>query len=85
LKAEHWESLNEHLLSHLPKLLVRFRDDQANLEVLVSLLSCCDVSLSTKALKALLKSVNDLFENSSNEEVVVDLCNALREWKRYFY
>jgi hypothetical protein len=60
---------------------VRFRDDQANLEVLVTLLSCCDVSLSTKALKALLKSVNDLFENSDNEEVIVDLCSALRKWK----
>jgi cohesin complex subunit SA-1/2 len=81
LKAEHWESLNEHLLSDLPKLLVRFRDDQANLEVLVTLLSCCDVSLSTKALKALLKGVNDLFENSNNEEVIVDLCSALRKWK----
>jgi hypothetical protein len=78
--AEQWESLNEHLLRDLPMLLVRFRDDQANLSVLVSLLGCCDVSVSNKALKSLLKSVTDFFDSSSDEKVIVALCSALREW-----
>jgi hypothetical protein len=79
-KAEHWESLNEHLLKDLPTLLVRFRDDQSNLSALVGLLSCCDVSVSVKALKGLLKSASDLFQTSSDEVVIVELCKALREW-----
>lgn len=78
--AEQWESLNEHLLRDLPMLLVRFRDDQANLSVLVSLLGCCDVSVSNKALKILLKSITDFFESSSDEKVIGSLCTALREW-----
>lgn len=80
LKAEQWESLNSHLLRDLPMLLVRFRDDQTNLSVLVSLLCCCDVSVSNKALKSLLKSVINFFDTSSDILVIEALCRALREW-----
>jgi hypothetical protein len=80
VKSEQWESLNSHLLRDLPTLLTRFRDDQTNLSVLVSLLCCCDVSVSNKALKSLLKSVVTFFESSSDIKVIDALCRALREW-----
>ena len=80
VKAEQWESLNSHLLRDLPMLLMRFRDDQTNLSVLISLLCCCDVSVSNKALKSLLKSVINFFESSSDAKVIDALCRALREW-----
>lgn len=79
-KAEQWEALNDHLLRELPSLLTRFRDDKMNLSVLVNVLSCCDISVSSKACKGLLKSTVDFFELSSEERVVEALCGALREW-----
>ena len=79
-KALQLESLNEHLLRDLPTLLTRFRDDPANLSVLVSLLGCCDVTVSNKALKSLLKSVADFFSLSSDENVICSLCTSLRGW-----
>ena len=79
-KAEEWESLNEHLLLGLPSLLKRFSDDKDNLSVLVRLLTCCDISLSNKALKSLLKSITDFFDICSDDDVIDSLCKALREW-----
>ena len=51
VKLDEWEALGEHLNRDLPRLLVRFRDDKANLSTLVTLFSCCDVTTSNKSLK----------------------------------
>ena len=79
-KSEEWESLNEHLLQSLPTLLKRFSDDKNNLSVLVRVLTCCNISLSNKALKGLLKSISDFFDSCSDDDVIDSLCKALREW-----
>ena len=79
-KAEEWESLNEHLLQSLPALLKRFSDDKNNLSVLVRVLTCCNISLSNKALKGLLKSISDFFDSCSDDDVIDSLSKALREW-----
>ena len=52
-----------------------------NMSSLVSLLNCCNVSTNTSSLKSLLRSIVDLFDSSSEEFVIIELCTALRTWK----
>ena len=87
-RLDQWEALGENLNRELPRLLTRFRDDEANMSALVSLLGCCDVASNQKTLKGMLKSTVELFEQAStskeglgqDELLQQELCKALRGW-----
>ena len=77
---EGWDGLNDNLHAHLPALLTRFKDDEANLSVLVELLQCTDYASNERALKALLKVVVELLQISRQAPILRALVSALRSW-----
>jgi hypothetical protein len=85
---QSWEALNEHLLRSLSSLLVRFKDDEANLLVLVDIVPCCTFTAaaassaaeSERALKTLLKIVMDLFQITRDEKILSVLVGTLCTW-----
>lgn len=76
-----WESLTENLHSSLPLLLTRYRDDESNLQTIVILFECCDYSSNHKGLKSLLKVVVDIFNTTSNQQIIKTIINAFKNWQ----
>jgi hypothetical protein len=80
---EYFEDLSNQLVNCLPRLLVRFRDDENNLTVLGDLFSCCDISSSAlhqKSLKSILSTILGLMSSSQSEALVEKYSHALRHW-----
>lgn len=75
-----WLALQDTLRVNLPLLLVRFKDDEANIAVLVNLMSCCDFSGNAKAIKAMLKVVTDIFSDVQVESVLSTVARGLHSW-----
>lgn len=80
-----WESLLEHLVSVLPSLLQRFRDNPENLRMLISVVDCCSYSSSHRQLyTTLLKTMSDLFVSTANLSLLETLTIVLRRWVESF-
>ncbi len=80
-----FDLLSEELVKSLPKLLIRFRDDEDNLNVLADLLPCCNVSsgsLHQKSLKSILSTTMDLLTTTHNQYLIEKLCFALQTWNK---
>ena len=74
------EQLTECLLHDLPRLLQRFRDEESNLASLICLLSCYDTSaVNQKHFKPLMKVACEIYESSSNTQILSGTVAALRE------
>jgi hypothetical protein len=77
------DELSAQLVSNLPRLLVRFRDDEDNLVVLGDLLPCCDISstdLHQKSMKLILTTISGIMGSSQNEALIQKFSVSLRHW-----
>lgn len=77
-----WTSLQSQLALSLPRLLVRYRDDDANISVLISLLNSYDIKASTKQFQALLKVVFSTFASSHSDVVLGSILDTIRVWRK---
>lgn len=73
------EQLTECLLNDLPRLLLRFRDDDSNLAMLTRLIACYDTSaVNQKQFKPLMKVICEIYESATDVKILSETAIALR-------
>ena len=78
---ENWNELQDCLRSSSVSLLIRFRGDELQLESVLELLECVDItSIEGKDLKILIKSFMELFETIQSEVILSKMGKVIRLW-----
>jgi hypothetical protein len=75
---DDWDSLRSHLQKNLSDLLVRFRDEESNLEQLSKLLAMCEPD--AHAAEAMVNVSVAIFNNARQEWLLESVASSLNSW-----